>query len=165
MKNKKLLIILGVSIIIIIGLILIFSSNNASEKLSVECERNASVNGFDSNFLVQVYRDGDLLKLILTNENKMGEKLLSQFSSLDNLAKVYDAQQKEQIEKTFGENYEYVESNVESTNSSVIVKNTYYINEKSSESIYVAFDYNFFEATNEDIKNYFERDGYSCKVY
>ena len=164
MKNKKLLIIIGISIVIIIGIILIFSSDT-NEKLSVECERKVSFDGLDSNFFVQVYRDGKSLKLILTNENKMGEKLLSQFSSLDNLAKIYEAQQKEQIKNTFGENYEYVVSNVESTNSSVIVKNTYYINEESYENIYLAFDYNFFEATNEDIKNYFERDEYSCKVY
>lgn len=165
-KNSKILLIIMAVIfvlILFIVFIVINTKNDSEEVLVIECDKSIMNEKTKILYKMNIYRKDNSLKLvqdsILTFSVYMTDEMLK------SIVNYYEYQQNQRIETKFGTNYAYIESSVDYNKQSINSQIIYYVNENSEETIIEAFDYNFISATNEEISNYFEEDGFSCKIY
>lgn len=164
-NKKRNLIILTFLIVLILFIIFIVvnTKKDSEEVLVVECNKSVTAEGINTLFELYAYRIGDELKLVqnsvITFDAQINEEIFQ------SLVIYYEQQQEQRIETKFGSNYGYIDSSVSYKDQSLNSQIIYYINENSEKTIIDAFDYNFISASNEEISDYFEEDGYSCKIY
>lgn len=167
-KNKKIFVFISIIIFSLLLLLFIIRFNNGYDKnLVLNCEQDEEFNNINFEVSIKVYRGKDSLKLVNTSKSIIKEQANNIFSSknLQQLSLVLKKQQEDEIIEMFGENYKYIEYNVNQNDNSIETEFIYNINEVSSIDMYRAFEYDLYHATDEDIKDYFEGDGFTCKKY
>lgn len=161
-NNKKLIIILGILVGISIVLILLFNNKN-NDELIIGCQRTVQNEDSVSEFFIDVYEDDNSLKIVNNTTTTLNSKMSEE--ALDLMFTYYKTKQEQTVLNKFDEDYQYFEHSIEKLENGIKSTFVYYINEKNQTDMYEVFEYNFFGSSMDDINNYFEEDGFTCKIY
>lgn len=158
-NSKIILCVLAVFIIIILIILMLSGSNKENNKLLLTCSVDKKIeNILSANQTINLYKTDVGLKLSLNNKMTMLGNLSDYSKTIyNNVVKGIEH------EYEYLSNLDYVNYETNYNDDYVSFNVDYNITEESNDKIIAEYNYDFLNSSTEEIKNYFEGDGYKCQ--
>ncbi len=169
MKNKKKYIILLVCIIICVLLVSLFLINEedvefTEENLIFDCSKSTEANGVTMKIFKKMYQNNKQIKLV----DGLSTKFESEFLKGETLNDYYEYQEatiKDDLEKKFGANYEYVEFFSEINAPTANFNIEYIVTEENKDFMKEKLNTKIFDISTKEILNQLEGEGFRCESF